>query len=60
MANGYLSDTLCTRISNTYRWSVIIGLVIIAIFSVAAYFLAPKGENQLYVQYAAERRTKLI
>jgi len=28
-------------------WSVFVGLVIIIAFSVAAYFLAPKGENQL-------------
>ncbi|RQM07902.1 hypothetical protein DH86_00000774 [Scytalidium sp. 3C] len=29
-------------------WSVIIGLVIVALASVAAWFLSPKGENQTY------------
>lgn len=30
------------------RYSIFIGLVIIVGLSVAAYFLAPKGENQMY------------
>ena len=30
-------------------WSLIIGLVFIVVFSIAAWFLSPKGENQTYV-----------
>ena len=30
-------------------WSIFIGLAFIVIFSAAAWFLAPKGENQTYV-----------
>ncbi|RDI86972.1 hypothetical protein Vi05172_g3205 [Venturia inaequalis] len=30
-------------------WSLIIGFVIIALFSVGSWFLSPKGENQTYV-----------
>ena len=29
------------------RWSIIIGLVVVVAMSVAAWFLSPKGENQV-------------
>jgi hypothetical protein len=32
-----------------FRWSLFIGLFIIIAFTAAAWFLAPKGENQTYV-----------
>lgn len=65
MANGYLLlDKSGKRIADylVHRWSVIIGLVIIAVFSAAVYFLAPKGENQLYVsrQWKVEPETDLM
>lgn len=30
-------------------WSLIVGLIIIAVFSAASWFLSPKGETQTYV-----------
>lgn len=30
-------------------WSLIVGLIVIAVFSAASWFLAPKGETQTYV-----------
>jgi len=43
---------LCRRWTLTLTfasWSIFIGLAFIVIFSAAAWFLAPKGENQTYV-----------
>ena len=35
--------------NDNHSWSIIVGLVFIALFSVAAWFASPKGENQTYV-----------
>ena len=37
------------------RWSIIIGLVIVVGMSVASWFFAPKGENQVYVPSPSPR-----
>ncbi|TLD15344.1 hypothetical protein E2P81_ATG09824 [Venturia nashicola] len=38
-------------------WSLIIGFVIIALFSVGSWFLSPKGENQTLSQSIAVHRS---
>ncbi|KAI9736081.1 MAG: hypothetical protein M1818_006257 [Claussenomyces sp. TS43310] len=37
-------------------WSIIIGLVVIVLASVAAWFFSPKGETQTYVLLTPTRR----
>lgn len=61
MANGYVScihsnDNVlrCLRSQIADKrllssWSIIIGLVVVVLASVAAWFFAPKGETQTYV-----------
>jgi hypothetical protein len=39
-------DLMANDISTLYRYSVFIGLVVVAAMCVAAWFLSPKGENQ--------------
>ena len=34
-------------------WSIFIGLAVVVVMSVAAWFLSPKGENQTYVTFAS-------
>jgi hypothetical protein len=47
MANGWVAAVPLYEVdSNNPRWSIFIGLFFIAAFSVASWFLAPKGENQ--------------
>jgi hypothetical protein len=52
MANGYTSPNsfIALDIANTRSWAPFIGLVVVAIFCAASWFLAPKGENQTYVR----------
>ena len=33
------------ELTNGYRWSLIIGLIVVVVLSVAAYIFSPKGEN---------------
>lgn len=41
---------MCAWLTPSCRsWSVIIGLVIVVAMGLAAWFFAPKGENQVYV-----------
>lgn len=54
MANGYIPTKHHLLSRDHIRlipssWAPIIGLVIVVIFCVAAWILAPKGENQTYV-----------
>lgn len=37
------------NINKVERWSLIIGLIVIAVASVVAWVFSPKGENQTYV-----------
>jgi hypothetical protein len=41
---------LLTRQKNTNSYSIIIGLIIVVIASVLAYFFSPKGETQTFVR----------
>jgi hypothetical protein len=49
----------CANICITpFRWSILVGLVIIVGLSVGAWFLSPKGENQTYgVSSAMDRES---
>jgi hypothetical protein len=38
--------------ANNTRWAPVIGLVVVVVFCLASWFLAPKGENQTYVHRA--------
>jgi hypothetical protein len=47
MANGLVAvSPLYEDDAKNSRWSIFVGLFFIAVFSVASWFLAPKGENQ--------------
>lgn len=60
MANGYdhSTDRLYEYDAKKYSWAPFIGLVVVAIFCGAAWFLAPKGEEQTYVKIT--RATLLV
>lgn len=53
MANGFVAPLLApskrSEANESDSWAPFIGLVVTAIFCAAAWFLAPKGENQTYV-----------
>ncbi len=40
---------MLTPLLDTNRWSILIGLLVVVLLSVAAWVFAPKGENQTYV-----------
>lgn len=42
------------------RWSVIIGFVIVVAMALAAWFFSPKGENQVYVSLTIPRASHLM
>lgn len=45
-----LHELLLTYISLLYRWSLIIGLGVVALFMAVSWMFAPKGETQTYVE----------
>jgi hypothetical protein len=55
MANGYEATIhsaftcgiICQTNTNHRSWSIFIGLVIVIAMCLAAWFFAPKGENQV-------------
>jgi hypothetical protein len=46
--SGVDADTLTIFFAEN-RWSILIGLLVVVLLSVAAWVLSPKGENQTYV-----------
>jgi hypothetical protein len=47
MANGYIAPPKHVGwITNMHRYAPFIGLAVVVAFCFAAWFLAPKGENQ--------------
>jgi hypothetical protein len=43
-----------------FSWAPIIGLIVTVLFCGAAWFLAPKGENQTYVHHISSSKHKSI
>jgi V-type H+-transporting ATPase subunit e len=47
---GNLDTDVLTEALRENSWSIIIGLVIVVVLCVLAWFFSPKGENQTYVR----------